>query len=341
MIISNERTNKLKILIRNLSNLNFINDVIIIDKKHLIFHQENSGQNQMEYFIGNNLVSNNNILNFKENINNNKFLSEKYSFKYCHLICQAKEIACSNIFENSTGVALHSLSRDFLFDDSVIYPQLTVDDFYLGDMHNNNDGALKHILTTLEKLDLLYLIPKLNIKYMEKSRKNGDLDIKIGSSSYEKYIVSINNFMEAVNLCSTREFLSGNSGDLKYFYNASAVLNQRLVLFADSFVAFHLNIWGSFFKEVIYIRNAFIFEDVIFSLKPDVVVTSNTERYLLNVPKGNYKRPFFLSLLKKGIMKSAFDDYTYNFITDLFSMDKSSFIRKVDLKYKPEKFGNA
>jgi hypothetical protein len=327
------------IKLRKLKNLDFKNGVIIVDNRYLFLHQENSGQQQMEYFIGNKTLSEIAINNFQSNINTNSHLSDLYDFDYCHLICQAKEVAHAKEFHKATGLDLRSIASIFLSDNSVIYPRLNATDFYAGDCHNNNQGALKQVIAVIEKFSLSSLIPELNIETSQRTVNNGDLDTKIGQSSTETFINSINNISMSFDLLEIRPFLTGNSGDIKYKYNPKAFIDKRLVIFGDSFIAFHLNIWSAFFKEIIYIRSTYIAEDVVFSLNPDVVITSNTERYLINTPKTGYKSPFFLNYLSEGVMKSSFDEYSLSFINDLFSLNKDTFVEKLFSFYIPKRYG--
>jgi len=95
---------------------------------------------------------------------------------------------------------------------------------------------------------------------------------------------------------SLHDYYNGNSGDLDFILNPFSVYPKRLVLFGDSFFRVQkLRIFYLLFEEIIYIRNPYIQEDIIKVLKPDIVLTGNAERYLINVPDASHPRPYFLN----------------------------------------------
>jgi hypothetical protein len=316
---------KIMINIEDYRNITSINNVTILhgDRDYYFLHQKNTGQNQLDYYVKNKLVDKGVLKNYLDNIENNAYLSSKYNFQYVHMICESKEIAHKNIIKEYSGLELHSIVTNQHLLSEVIYPQLDPKDYYVGDSHNNSRGALKQCIAVIKKLGLA--LPHFTPEYTEYELLNGDLASKLGIEKTKEVKLDKLKGAQEPDISAFRlsEFMVGNSGNIQYIYNSRAFFQKRLLCFADSFVGSHLEVYSLFFEEVILLRSPFIIESIIVALEPDYVLTSNAERYLVNVPLFS-KTPWFLNYLQVGKIKRSFTDRELVFLRGLFEGRNSS-----------------
>jgi tetratricopeptide (TPR) repeat protein len=74
-----------------------------------------------------------------------------------------------------------------------------------------------------------------------------------------------------------------NMGLIRSMYNPRAKTSQRVLLFADSFVASLMYLFSEFFEHVVFVRSQYFHREMVAALRPDVVITANAERYLAHV----------------------------------------------------------
>ena len=82
----------------------------------------------------------------------------------------------------------------------------------------------------------------------------------------------------------SNNFVAGNDGIMDVFVSPESVTHQRLLIFGDSFGRACLPALSFFFREVLFIRTRYFHREVVAQAKPDVVLTQNVERYLINTP---------------------------------------------------------
>lgn len=305
--------------IESYENISSENNVTILngDRNYYFLHQKNTGQNQFDYYVGNRKIEHNIVKNYTSNIKNNIYLSEKYGFGYLHLICESKEVAHSDVILKYSNLKLNSLVLKKHLLDKVIYPRLNHEDYYIGDSHNNNRGALKQCIAVLNMLGLS--VPSFEPKFVQYTNEKGDLASKIGISTVEEKLSCLENLPEPeFTSFKLSDFMEGNSGNISYCFNPNAVFQKRLLCFADSFVGGHIDVYARFFEEVVLVRSPFIIESMLLYLEPDFVLTSNTERYLVNVPLFS-QTPWFFNYLQVGKIKNTFSNSDLTFLKMLFS----------------------
>ena len=76
------------------------------------------------------------------------------------------------------------------------------------------------------------------------------------------------------------QFLPGNTNNVRLDFNAQAVSKKRLLIFGDSFMKQTLKFFAAAFREVLYIRSSVFQYDIVEMYAPDVIISSNAERYL-------------------------------------------------------------
>jgi hypothetical protein len=156
------------------------------------------------------------------------------------------------------------------------------------------------------------LLPK---SIFETGNIKGDLASMLNMFELEK----VQNFVgfeglihNSSRIFSLKEALKSNTGDLAYHFNPYALHNRRVVLFGDSFMRSSLHIFSQIFSEVVYMRVPYILEDVVRVLEPDIVLTSNTERYLYNVPNCYKASPWFLNYISSAYNSSSVSEEITN-----------------------------
>ena len=87
---------------------------------------------------------------------------------------------------------------------------------------------------------------------------------------------------EVLEYSNTKE-LPGNTGDLVIRLNPLSRTERRLCDLGDSFIKTILHLFSQDFRTVIYIRGPYFQHEMIERFKPDVLITSETERYLAGV----------------------------------------------------------
>ncbi|WP_159739469.1 hypothetical protein [Vibrio atypicus] len=272
-------------------------DVIDIDG-YLFLHQENKAQEQIAYLSGQKKLSPEVVSNFKFNIAYNKHVLSSLDIKTLHVIFPAKPVAFRKMFENN-GVNINSLYNHQSFDeirDLIYYPDVHISDYLKTDTHNSDLGKVRIISNLLKRVG--YDITGFTPVYRHKSIM-GDLSkmIKGGEELVEEFCFFSQNPFNCIEAYSTSKCLVGNSGHIDYHINGNAIFKERIVLFGDSFFRTALHIWNKLFQEVIYFRSPFIINDICELLKPNLVLTGNAERYLVNSRKHVDSPPYLAYFL--------------------------------------------
>ena len=308
-----------------LPSLRCANDVIeIVKTGNLFLHQYNSAQRQIQHFTGEATLSSAAINNFVENVSYSHNFCHERDIRYQHIVFPAKPIAFASEFKEA-GVELTSLMTKQHYQGSVIYPieQLASQEhFYRQDTHLNDFGKLAIMEMILRKLG--YTLPKFSPRYGTRNLV-GDLGGKLSLEAVPETTISeLRPGEVAKKSFSTATFLSGNAGQISYHINFNSIFKQRLVLFGDSFIQAFLGLFSSLFHEVVYMRCPHVRGDITDLLAPDLVLTSNAERYLVNVPNHKTNPPYFLHYFNSGFRPSEIEDVTRNAFKALFSGPKST-----------------
>ena len=86
----------------------------------------------------------------------------------------------------------------------------------------------------------------------------------------------------------------GNNGIVDLLFSPKAVHDQRILVFGDSFSRDLSSILSFFFREVVFLRTPFFHEDIFEQIQPDLVITSNVERYLSFCDSDSRRPSFFM-----------------------------------------------
>lgn len=302
--------------IRDYSELKFSNDVIELDGTYFL-HQENKSQEQFAHLIGNKKIDEKNIANFNSNIERAVSLSNSLNFKYRHIVFPAKPYVYRENFRK-IGCNIQSMLSFPHNKSYVMYPNLLQEHYDKLDTHVNDLGII-HIINLIAKQFDVPLPPE---PVLETKISGGDLAAMSGNGATCPTIrffgYGFKDNMRKIKSYSISSALEGNTGHFDFSFNPYAIHKARLVLFGDSFFRTRIRIFSSLFSEVIYFRNPFVMEDIVRNLRPDLVLTGNAERYLVNVPNALSAKPWFLNYLgprydSKKVKEDDFQIFNYLF----------------------------
>jgi hypothetical protein len=286
--------------LENNIHLNVVGGVVVLFDGSLFLRQKNHAQQQFEHMLGDLEIKNTSIQNFLSNMESNICYADASSCKYCHIIFPAKPIAYRNEF-SSIGLDIKPIVKNEYLGTHCFYPDVEnlKSNYFIKDgSHCTCEGYLSIIEPVMLKLG--YSFDSVQFEYGTTS-KVSDLGRMIGGEPIDRrYIVGVTGQKRIRNF-SNLSALSGNTGEFRIRINLDAVFKQRILLFGDSFFVGCMSILSALFQEVIYIRKPYIEQEFARRLQPDVILTGNAERYLVNVPDCNYDKPYFLYLINPSV----------------------------------------
>ena len=276
------------------AGLKVLNDVIVLNDVYFLY-QKDRAQKQFQVMMGEERLPSESIDNFNSNINFNNSLARKYGFRYQHIIFPAKPTLYREQFKN-IGIELKSIFSNKHSKENVYYPDLSTVDYFLQDTHINIIGTIKLLRGVLNHLHY----GKLPKELLSHSYKIGDLGHMANINTHEK--VSILKGFEGIPVPNVESYsldtyLENTNGQMSFKFNTNALFNERLVLFGTRSFNTRLEVYQSLFSEVIFIRCPYILEEIVSVLEPDIVLSSNAERHLFNVPIYKESTPWFLNYI--------------------------------------------
>jgi hypothetical protein len=293
------------------------NDVLeVVSTNELFLLQKNRAQRQFEYLTNHKEISELSILNFNENVEYLNKLADIYGFTGLNIVCPSKPVILSNELA-AAGIKVNSIFKKYFSEGSSLYPLrdlLKHNSTRKLDTHYSGIGQWQLVISLLEKLNLntSFVQPMFDIK-----EQGGDLAnmLCIESKNYETVFSS----HATKGVYTNKNALSGNTGHIIYKINSESIYGKRLVIFGDSFIVQCLDILSMFFDEVIYFRNSFVLEDVVRVLNPDIVITQQAERYLVNVPNFRTSVPYLFKFLNSSYNPQLLDKSFLKATEALFS----------------------
>lgn len=305
------------------------NDVISIENSpHLFLQQKSVGQQQYAYFTGEKVLSESAITNFQQNISNNQRLCDATNTPYFHIVFPGKIPTFKDLFATA-GVTVRSIFSNKHQAEKVVYllnEGIGEQHFLEHDTHINDLGRL----ACVDKVLQLFELDKLNYTpEFQMSTYTGDLGQRLGikESTYNKFL-RFKGVQNKVKNYHINNSLPGNTGHIFYTVNNFAAIPKRLLLFGDSFLVGCIRTLSMYFREVIYFRNPYVMEDVLRWLSPDYVLTSNAERYLVNVPSISSSPPYFASYVSNKFATSHISADTQAAFEMLFKTKKGAEFEK-------------
>ena len=276
---------------------NIINNVLTGDKNQLFLHEGN--YNQFSFLSGEDKVSGESKNNFLSNLKHRQNFARQRNIDFLHVIFPCKPLvlrhACPEPYRsNIRSLFLHSYSHLFSCRDyeaeHVLYPlaaliheQTDQDCYWSNDTHINAVGQLciyREIAKSIKGMSRDFPLFRI-----QEQLRQGDLGLMLGKQNPMPSLC-FPWLGETLQFSNTNE-LPGNTGDVVITHNPLSKSERRLVLFGDSFIKTILHLFAQDFRTVLYIRGPYFQPDMINLFEPDVLITSETERYLAGVDSDN------------------------------------------------------
>jgi hypothetical protein len=300
------------------------NDVIFFDNSPFLFlRQQDSGQHQYQYFLGERTLTEQKYEQFSKNIAFNVDYCFRKKIAYQHIVFPAKIPVFCSLFAEA-GIDVKPIFCELHKHEHVKFPYSTLDmktDFMVQDTHNSDAGKIKLVKFMMSQINVDYvdLLPVWKDAVIV-----GDMGKRLGKKGYrEKQLVGFEGEKIKPKFFSTVSALSGNSGQIFFSINPNAKKKARLLLFGDSFLHTCINIFAHQFNEVIYLRSPFVIPDIADNLEPDYILTSNAERYLISIQDAEAKKPYFLNYFNSAFNPSNFTLANKDALFALFSGRRS------------------
>lgn len=298
-----------------LRNFDFVvvNDVLVTDNDFLFLYQ--GKQRQIDYLTGLLKPNNHSINSFRENILERRAYCINKNIDYLHIVYPAKPIVKSNLLPKNISSKVSSIFLNHYSTniDYVLYPldelrvfndleSLDKEVFRVKDTHMTDFGYSCIAKVILKKLGMDFHLLDSFFEVEEKFCSS-DLQVMMGDRTKTTELIysPYNN-----NTCNhiyydNRGLLSGNTGNIVLSVNKRSLTDKSLLVFGDSFFKDSLKMFIPFFKNILFIRSSFFLKDIVELFNPDIVITSNAERYLSDVlldGDNRIKSPLFHENLK-------------------------------------------
>lgn len=263
--------------------------------------QQDRAQSEFQHLKGEKTISPETIRHFRSNVDLSAAYCKAAGIPYLHVVYPSKAMAFRAEFARA-GVTLSGIFSDAHRHDKVIYPldALVGDaDFQKRGSHCSDPGYLKIAQIALRAvgvpIDAYEPIVTTRRKQIDLAHMRGLPRQRIPS------IRAFKGLKPKSKAFGNQSMIPGNTGTVKYYLNAAAPIRSRILMFGDSFFADSLPILSPLVEELIHVRCPYLMEDVANATEPDVILTGNTERYLVNVPDKMHDAPFFLKFFKQRV----------------------------------------
>jgi SGNH hydrolase-like domain, acetyltransferase AlgX len=261
---------------------------------------------QFSYLVGDLLPSTESIANFFGNLDHRHRYCEQRGIAYLHVVFPSKPVVTTEKLPSpwrervqSLFLGAYATTLGAVWPSSLCYPRdllLQLDAerpaFYPLDTHMSNYGSLSVARWILQKLGLDY--DPAEIFTESAGVFTGDLARMLGSSSTlpGTLIRPLISPLRFSNLTA----LPGNANHMVVMHNPYASSERRLLVFGDSFMDAGLQYLAPCFRDIVFVRIATFQADLVELVAPDVVITSNAERYLANVKSDCDSSPILMAL---------------------------------------------
>ncbi len=273
---------------------NIINEKVIEGREEWLFYY---GDNSENYYLGNNLMTEEEMRNYTERIVILSELCEKKGIKFQMIIMPNKEQVYDEYMPSYTIVNEYKRVQrlvDYIKDNSEIEVMYLLEEirsakkygqlYYQCDTHWNELGAFIGVQELYKKIGV-DVTPIDDVVYSVKSKSGGDL-IGLGALNASKYIKDIGydvQYKENISYKEdTKEFVDENGKSYEYMnYKSESEEQRKLVLIGDSFrTAMVPYLAKDFADSSIIYRDAVGKEMVNVEIaKADVLVLELVERY--------------------------------------------------------------
>jgi hypothetical protein len=253
------------------------------------------GQHQFDFLLGLRTPGDNDVRHFFENIERRKAHCSARGIEYFHVVFPSKPVIATDKLPApyrdqvrslflSRYLATRPAGQEVI--DRLLYPRevlkaagATDRVFRVLDTHMTDQGNFVVADLLLRQLGLGYDPDRYFTRHTE--ALSGDLATMLDSPVRlpEQRLKD----RTAPLYFDNRPFLSGNTNNVTVIHNRAALTQRRLLVFGDSFIKDGLRFYAPVFKDILFVRSTTFHTDLVELCAPDVVLTSNAERYLSSV----------------------------------------------------------
>jgi|GEM_PF-1555700 len=262
-------------------------------------------QQQMAHLTGECEPSEESIANFSENMTKRKEFCNSRGIEYLHIVFPSKPVVYKDKIDPSLQERVKSLfirfyekSLDSCVKDYVLYPYAELIEsnckdpvFRRLDTHNTDAGYMVVVKSILDRLNYIY--NQEEFFYRREVSRTGDLAKMLGFQKKEDE-KAVFPYLPPIIVENTHT-LKGNTHHICIVHNPVAISDRRLLVFGDSFIHGALTYLSPCFKDIIYVRSESFQEDMVELCGPDVVISSNAERYLREVNSDKTSTPMLFA----------------------------------------------
>lgn len=281
-------------------NTGEIKSGVLFGKNEYLFLYEGSHQ-QFPYLQGRITPRTSDVKNFSENIAKRAIFCRDRNKKYLHVVFPSKPVVMrENIPDphgNIQSLYLSHYHGSTMEGTPIIYPldlllkeKATSPIYQRWDTHLTDWGSY---CVTREILQIFGYSYDWKKYFAEEERTNiGELGIMLKFSHGISESVLTPKFHSLK--FDNRPSLPGNRGNIAIHHNPKSQTNLKLVIFGDSFIKFCCSFFAPIFRSILYIRSPLFQKDIVDLFDPDMILSSNTERYLAAVQSDSDSKSVFL-----------------------------------------------
>jgi hypothetical protein len=231
------------------------------------------------------------LLNFRNNIASRAHIAKLCQCKYLHVIFPDKQSVLTDEFPIKKTVRLGDIYTRLIhgspLENLVSFPapylkaNLKKNPYQKLDTHLSDCGALLVLRDILRKLDepATDALDELETLITQSKISHGDLGGKLTPKLVQ----------ESINLKTNwnyRHFSSNgsfNNGQIDIYFSPDAPIKKKILIFGDSFYRLMLTHFSKVFSEIVFLRTPYLHVEMVQLVKPDIILTGNSERYLADV----------------------------------------------------------
>ena len=258
---------------------------VLRGKNNWLFLANDSNKSESQ-FVGETLISNDEILSWKEYLNYIKNISN-----FMLLIPPSKEQVFPDNYPHKRAKICPINQLKQIIDApsfKYIYP--------LKLLQNDENSYVKtetHWSYKAASSVFFYILNQFNIDignyklpYTFSARRwVGDLGSKCNPQEFSDNFYVIDDLKISANIIFTNFASSNQQGKITKYHNDKAYLNKKIIIFGDSFSIFLLPFFTDFFADVINVwSNATVINEILISENPDYTIAEITERFIVKPP---------------------------------------------------------
>lgn len=281
------------------------NDVLVGEDGWLFLWQ--GAQHQFDMLSGRKTPHLHSVTNFCENLVGRSAMCRARGLPYLHVTFPSKPVVMTDNVPLEHRSLIQSLYERCYADEVSRYPSIhaiyprsllleersRIQVFRQKDTHMSHAGAAviaREMLRSLgERHDPQELLSQ------GRQLRHSDLSVMMGDSgSYPEQVMAVDHSFLRVE--DNRTALRSNTNNMIILHNPVAVSSKRLLTFGDSFMVSCLAALSTFYTDIMYVRSDLWQPDLLDLFAPDVVISSNAERYLSAVRRDQDAESILLTL---------------------------------------------